>query len=114
VIYQHSLIGYNDGAHLERGPRRERLMRRTLPYGMWTGKSGRKVLFNRGYRPIWQRSGDMTQPADRDEWVSDIAKQEWFFHDGIRRGGARPLLGDALASLRTFRPHWRRSKRRRS
>jgi len=30
-------------------------IRRWLPYGMWTCADGRQVLFNRGYRAIWER-----------------------------------------------------------
>jgi hypothetical protein len=55
---------------------------RWLPYGMWTCADGREVLFNRGYRPIWERRpGKAAQKANPGEWV-DWIKQEWFFHVG--------------------------------
>jgi hypothetical protein len=92
--------------HLERGPRRERLMRRTLPYGVWTCESGREVLFNRGYRPIWQRSGEVSQPADYNEWVADIVKQEWFFHDSNPPWRSAATLRICLSVLKDFQASW--------
>jgi hypothetical protein len=38
--------------------------------GMWTCADGRQVLFNRYYRPIYERHpGQRGRPVDRDEWV---------------------------------------------
>ncbi len=51
-----------------------------LPYGKWTCADGREVLFNRGYKPIWQRLGGCVSAADRNEWVK-WEKQEWFYTD---------------------------------
>jgi hypothetical protein len=59
--------------------------REILPYGKWTCEDGREVLFNRYYKPIWQRAADGTvSRASRDEWVKWL-KQEWFYDDGTAR-----------------------------
>lgn len=56
-------------------------MRHRLPYGMWTCADGREVLFNRDYKPIWQRrTGGPAEQADADEWVR-FERQEWFYLD---------------------------------
>jgi hypothetical protein len=56
-------------------------MRYRLPYGLWTCVDGREVLFNRDYKPIWQRhSGEAATVADRDEWISYV-DQKWFYGD---------------------------------
>jgi hypothetical protein len=45
------------------------LMVAELPYGFWKDATGRIVVFNRGYLPIWQRflNGEI-QPANPHEW----------------------------------------------
>ncbi len=49
---------------------------------MWTCADGRQVLFNRDYRPIWQRyPGKAAEKADPAEWVTWI-KQQYLFDDG--------------------------------
>jgi hypothetical protein len=48
-----------------------------LPYGLWTCEGGREVLFNRFYRPIWQRWPVVN--GDPAEWVRDWNEQRWFF-----------------------------------
>jgi len=53
----------------------------TLPYGIWVTRSGREVLFNRCYQPIWQRVGRVVSPADPKEWVEDIVSRKWFWQD---------------------------------
>lgn len=56
---------------------------RCLPYGMWTCEDGRQVLFNRDYKPIFQRvPGAAATQADSAEWVRTIRKEEWFYTDG--------------------------------
>jgi hypothetical protein len=52
-----------------------------LPYGKWTCESGREVLFNRDYTPKWERSkaGEITKPANPNEWISGIVKEEYFY-----------------------------------
>lgn len=53
-----------------------------LPYGKWKCEDGREVLFNRRYRPIWQKTSDsVVSVADPDEWVSFMAT-EHFYNDG--------------------------------
>lgn len=59
-----------------------RFLRHRLPYGKWTCADGREVLFNRDYKPIWQRRpGHAAEPADRQEWVP-FERQEWYYQDG--------------------------------
>lgn len=40
-------------------------------YGVYYTKNGGKVLFNRKYQPL----------RDKTEWVKDIIKTEWFYND---------------------------------
>ncbi len=55
-------------------------LRQTLPYGEWTCGDGRVVLFNRDYKPIWQRRpGCPADPGDPDERV-DYEDQVWFYN----------------------------------
>jgi hypothetical protein len=56
-------------------------VRRTLPYGKWTCKSGREVIFNREYQPILQRINGTLSYADRNEWVPDIVSAEYYYND---------------------------------
>jgi len=58
-------------------------MRSRLPYGKWTCSSGREVLFNRNYEPIWSRTNSKakTISADRAEWVEHDS-EEHFYKDG--------------------------------
>lgn len=66
---------------LERRTTKESRMRAELPYGMWTCADGREVLFNRGYRPLWQRRpGQAATRADHGEWVP-FNRQSWFYTD---------------------------------
>lgn len=56
-------------------------MRESLPYGKWTCEDGREVLFNRRYKPIWQRrDGEAATPGDPNERVK-FTKEEWFYSD---------------------------------
>jgi len=41
-------------------------------YGVYTTKSGERVLFNRRYKPL----------SDKKRIVKDIEKTEWFYNDG--------------------------------
>lgn len=54
-----------------------------LPYGQWVvAETGRTVLFNRDYCPIWQRlMGQEPEPADPGEWIKGPATQIWFYRD---------------------------------
>jgi hypothetical protein len=55
--------------------------RSLCPYGIWTCRDGRQVLFNRQYWAILERyPGKPTQAANPGEWVSHI-EQEHFFDD---------------------------------
>jgi hypothetical protein len=52
------------------------------PYGIWTCADGRQVMFNRQYKPMWQRLPDgRVALADPSEWVH-WQKQDWFYDDG--------------------------------
>src|SRR5262245_49807512 len=51
------------------------------PYGLWTCADGREVLFNRYYRPIYERYPGQIARIAHDEWVP-WKKQEHFFNDG--------------------------------
>lgn len=42
------------------------------PYGAYYTKKGEKILFNRRYKPL----------KNKNMWVSDIVKQEWYYSDG--------------------------------
>ena len=58
-----------------------RRLRHRLPYGKWTCADGREVLFNRNYKPIWQRRpGQPAEAADPAERVR-FERQEWFYSD---------------------------------
>lgn len=41
-------------------------------YGVYITKSGERILFNRRYKPL----------RDKTEFVKDIERQEWFYNDG--------------------------------
>jgi hypothetical protein len=65
---------------------------------LWRCADGREVLFNRRYKPLWQRlPGCAAAPADPAEPVSFVA-QSWFVPDmrahhlGYRR--ARAVQGE--------------------
>src|SRR4051794_22586250 len=73
-----------------------------LPYGRWTCADGRQVLFNRKYRPIWQRrpggAVERANPAERVPWIA----QGWFYQDGRTPWRSRPLAQTLLALLADF------------
>ena len=54
-------------------------------YGRWRCYDGREVLFNRSYRPLWERRpGEPVKMADPGEWVN--WDTETFYWDD-RAGG---------------------------
>jgi hypothetical protein len=73
-----------------------------LPYGFWKDATGRIVIFNRRYRPLWQRLADGTiDRADPGEWVPWV-KQSWFDFTDVRyeksaRDRLRKILQDFFA-----------------
>ena len=78
-----------------RPPWKHLLLRRVLPYGMWTCDNGREVLFNRNYSPIWQRISVVVSavcPSDRIPWK----EQMWFFKDGSTPWGTGKLCKESL------------------
>jgi hypothetical protein len=77
--------------------------RTILPYGKWTCADGREVLFNRDYKPIFQRLADgRVTHANPTEWVRWIT-QEWFFEEvpgcWLRRGPSKRLLDRINATV---------------
>jgi hypothetical protein len=72
-----------------------------LAYGKWTITTGREVIYNRRYRPIWERTSanEPWNPANIAEWVHDIEKQEWFYHDGHRESQKTRLASKAMQEL---------------
>lgn len=61
-------------------PSRELIYRR-LPYGEWPEPDGSRVLFSRGYRPLWRiRPNGSVEAADPGERVH-FTDQRWFFDD---------------------------------
>lgn len=46
-----------------------------LPYGLWRTSTGREVLFNRHYDPLWskQPNGEW-EKADPSEWVEGVGR----------------------------------------
>jgi hypothetical protein len=74
------------------------LRRIFLPYGQWTCPDRRVILFNRAYRPIWERLADGTvRPADGTEWVK-FAKQRWFYTDRHPEAESRKRASTVLTS----------------
>jgi hypothetical protein len=68
-----------------------------LPYGIWECADGRKVAFNRRYRPIWQRDPAGTvSAADPSEFV--VWCNEYHFYDDGTRGKAQR----AISAFETF------------
>lgn len=55
-----------------------------VPYGCWTTASGREILFNREYKPLFERmtGAAFVKPANYDERVPDISSETHFFKDG--------------------------------
>ena len=44
-------------------------------YGRWRCRDGREVLFNRGYRPLWERRpGQPVAIANPKEWVDLVER----------------------------------------
>ena len=55
-----------------------------LPYGYWRDATGRLVVFNRRYRPLWQRLPDGTiERANPYEWIKFV-EQRWFNYTDAR------------------------------
>ncbi len=65
----------------------------SFPYGVWTTATGRQVIYDRRYRPVWQRDSATgpARPADPGEWVAGIVERRWFY-DGCVAFADRPAL----------------------
>lgn len=56
-------------------------LRWRLPYGKWTTKSGREVIYDRAYRPLIERAPDGTlREGNLHEWVRDIVKNDYTYN----------------------------------
>jgi hypothetical protein len=73
-----------------------------LPYGYWRDANDRLIIFNRRYRPLWQRLPDGTiNRAKPGEWIKFI-EQQWFNWSDARyektaRERLRQILQDFFA-----------------
>jgi hypothetical protein len=88
-----------------------------LPYGQWTCADGRRVLFNRRYRPILERLPDGQVRAMNYQWVTFI-RQTWFYNEqteprerwrnangALARWGLPPLPKRPWRRLGEYPPH---------
>lgn len=68
-----------------------------LPYGYWCDATGRLVVFNRRYRPLWQRLPNGTiERANPYEWIKFV-EQRWFnWGDARYEKSARERLRQIL------------------
>jgi hypothetical protein len=79
--------------------RREFTRRNDYPYGKWTCATGREILFNRFYEPIWQRlpNGDPHQ-ANANEWVPWIRQELLYRAETHTEAESRRIGAAVLAS----------------
>jgi hypothetical protein len=77
-----------------------------MAYGKWTTKDGREVVYNRRYRPIWERQSP-NHPwvkANLGEWVDDIVAHEYYYNDGHSE---HQKSGRARAAMRKLKIAWK-------
>jgi hypothetical protein len=84
--------------------------RHVLPYGKWTCRDGREVLFNRDYRPILQRRPNRpVEVADPSERIPFI-QQMWFYSEeelvGRSRVPSKRLLQRINGALAAWSIHY--------
>mgnify|MGYP000117201647 CR=1 FL=1 len=88
-------------------------LRKALPYGMWTTKTGEEVLFNRDYDAIWVRQTGKLEPmpVKDPQWVNDVVYQDYFFNDDSSpfdpktpAKEVRKLLDDVLDAFSSNKP----------
>jgi hypothetical protein len=88
------------------------------PYGLWTCKDGREILFDRGYTPIWQYHGGRVEAADRYEYVEGIVRRETFHYHYTDVCRYQERLCSIFKWWRSIRPprpgksHWQEFKRK--
>jgi hypothetical protein len=76
---------------------RSYVRRYLLPYGEWICPDGRRVYFDRDYRPLLEKvPGEAPRRADPQEWVLWIA-QRFFYNDGTHEHWKVQNGKDALA-----------------
>lgn len=88
-----------------------------LPYGYWRDANNRIVIFNRRYRPLWQRLPDgRIERANPYEWIKFV-EQRWFNYTDARyaktaRDRLRTILQNFFAggdlAARTIVTEWDR------
>jgi hypothetical protein len=92
--------------HIPDEPRRITLaaieeMLEVLPYGRYVASDAREIIFNRHYRPIWERLPDgIVQRANSNELVDWVARG-WFDCGSMRyektaREACRKVLRDFI------------------
>lgn len=76
----------------------ERLIFKSLPYGMWTTESDELFLFNRDYEPIkgWNIKSKEVIPVYHSMWIRGIVKQEYYYNQD----------NCPIKNINTFRNCW--------
>jgi hypothetical protein len=78
-------------------------LRTTLPYGAYLCADGRIVLFDRDYRPMFERVGSETTEAHPGEWVRTVVENMWFYDDYATPRTSRAIAKKCRAVLADFR-----------
>lgn len=74
-----------------------------LPYCEFICASGRRVLLNRLYEPMFERLPDgAVRAANPAEWVENIVDRQWFYNDGNPPRHDRKTLARCRAVLTEF------------
>lgn len=55
-----------------------------IPYGVWTRANGNEVMFNRQYKPMFEKFADGRVERIKPYWVSDIVGDADFFYEMSR------------------------------
>jgi hypothetical protein len=58
----------------------------SLPYGVWTTKDGVQVIYNRDYKPIFERGVDGVVSHAKDNWVPNIETDTHLYDDSFLPG----------------------------
>ena len=80
-----------------------RLYRTWLPYGRWDCVDGREILFNRDYKPIWERSANYAvRQANQSEHVDNVKNEQFFYDDGCPPNTNKETVQKCLSILADF------------